>query len=66
MRLIASFYRYNSDERKKYMDAMEKLPWEDVVRDRGASFHSIRNVFLHVLNAYRYWFQYAIHDILGE
>ena len=64
MRLIVSFYRYNSDVRKKYVDAMEKLPWEEVTRDRGASFPSIRNVFLHVLNAYRYWFQYAIYNNL--
>ena len=66
MRLIVSFYRYNSDVRKKYLDAMEKLPWEDVIRDRGASFPSIRDVFLHVLNAYRYWFQFAIYNNLGE
>lgn len=66
MRFIVSFYRYNSDVRKRYFDAMEKLPWEDVIRDRGASFPSIRDVFLHVLNAYRYWFQYAIYDKLGE
>src|SRR3972149_8641068 len=44
---------------------MEKLPWEEVIRDRGASFHSIRNVFLHVLNAHRYWFQFAIYNNLG-
>jgi len=66
LRLIVSFYRYNSDVRKKYLDAMEKLPWEEVIRDRGASFPSIRNVFLHVLNAYRYWFQYAIYNNLKD
>jgi uncharacterized damage-inducible protein DinB len=36
------------------------------VKDRGASFGSIRNVFLHVLNAYRYWFLYAVKDDLRE
>jgi uncharacterized damage-inducible protein DinB len=66
LRLIVSFYRYNSDVRKKYLDAMEKLPWKEVIRDRGASFPSIRNVFLHVLNAYRYWFQYAIYNDLKD
>jgi len=63
---ILNFYRYNSDVRKKYLAAMEKLPWEEVVKNRGASFQSIRNVFVHVLNAYRYWFQYAIRDNLKE
>ncbi len=41
------------------MEAIEKLPWEDVVKDRGASYPSIRDIFLHVLDAYRYWFEYA-------
>jgi uncharacterized damage-inducible protein DinB len=63
---ILNLYRYNSDARKKYLAALEKLPWEEVVKDRGASFQSIRNVFVHVLNAYRYWFQYAIKDNLKE
>jgi uncharacterized damage-inducible protein DinB len=59
---ILNFYRYNSDVRKKYLAAIERLPWEEVVKDHGASFRSIRNVFVHVLNAYRYWFQYAVKD----
>lgn len=45
---------------------METLPWAEVVKDRGASFHSIRDVFLHVLDAYRYWFEYGLKDRLRE
>ena len=60
---IVGFYRYNSRVRKKYLDAMEKLPWEEIVKDRGASFGSIRNVFLHTLDAYRRWFQAVINGI---
>jgi len=66
MKQILDFYRYNSDIRKKYLEAIEKLPWEEVVKDRGASFSSIRDVFLHVLNVYRFWFQYGIKDNLKE
>ena len=62
MEHILNFYRYNSDVRKKYLAAIERLPWEEVVKDHGASFRSIRNGFVHVLNAYRYWFQYAVKD----
>ena len=66
MEHILGFYRYNSDVRKKYLDAIEKLPWDEVLRERGASFSSTRDVFLHILNAYRYWFQYGIKDNLRE
>ncbi len=48
-------YRYNSFVRKKYLQAIEKLSKEEMVRDRGASFPSILEIFIHVLGAYRYW-----------
>ena len=48
-------YRYNSYVRKKYLQALERLPKEELVRDRGASFPSILEIFIHVLGAYRYW-----------
>lgn len=64
MQHILGFYRYNSNVRKKYLDAIERLPWEEITRDRGASFPSIRDVFLHVLEAYRYWFEEVIGGAL--
>lgn len=60
MKHIVDLYKYNSYVRKKYLAAIERLPWEEVVKDGGASFGSIRNVFLHVLDAYRRWFQAVI------
>ncbi len=48
-------YRYNSYVRKKYLQALEKLPKDELVRDRGASYPSILEIFIHVLGAYRYW-----------
>jgi len=66
MRHIINFYRYNSDVRKKYLDAFEDLPWHEIIRDRGGSFHSMRNIFLHVLDAYRYWLEYGIKDDLKQ
>lgn len=66
MKHILSFYRYNSDVRKKYLAAIGRLPWEEVIENRGVSFSSIRDVFIHVLNAYRYWLEYGIKDNLKE
>ena len=48
--------------RKKYLDAIEGLPLDKVVKDRGTSFLSILDVFVHVLNVYRCLFEYAIKD----
>ncbi|MHB1908596.1 MAG: DinB family protein [Nitrososphaerales archaeon] len=48
-------YRYNSYVRKRYLQALEKLPHEQLVRDRGASYPSLLQIFIHVLGAYTYW-----------
>jgi uncharacterized damage-inducible protein DinB len=56
---IKECYRYNSYVHKKYLDALEKLSKEELVRDRGASFPSMLDIFVHVLDAYRSWTMYS-------
>jgi uncharacterized damage-inducible protein DinB len=56
LELIQSLYEYNSKVRMKYLTAIWKLPTRDRYRDRGASFPSIVDIYLHVLDAYRLWF----------
>jgi len=41
--------------RKKYLDALEKLPEVEVTRDRGASFPSMIDIVAHTLDAYMSW-----------
>jgi len=48
-------YKYNSYVRKKYLQALERLSHEELVRDRGASYPSLVEIFIHVLGAYTYW-----------
>ncbi|MFH0748887.1 MAG: DinB family protein [Candidatus Bathyarchaeota archaeon] len=42
--------RYVHAARRRYLKAFSELPWAEVVKDRGASFPSIRDIFLHALN----------------
>jgi uncharacterized damage-inducible protein DinB len=48
---MKSLFEYNWHCRRKFLESMAKLPWEKVVENRGASFDSLRNVFLHSLEA---------------
>jgi len=48
---IEMLFEYNWHCRRKFLEGMAKLPWERVVESRGASFESMRNVFLHSLEA---------------
>jgi uncharacterized damage-inducible protein DinB len=40
---------YSQFLRHKYLETLSKLPWEEVVKDRGASFSSLRDIFLHIV-----------------
>jgi uncharacterized damage-inducible protein DinB len=49
---------YNEKIRHRYFEALEKLPWAEFVKDREASFHSMRNIFVHTLGAVNYWLDF--------
>ena len=60
---IRELYRYNGQVRKKYLSTIWRLPLKQRYRSRGASYPSVVDIYLHVLDAYRWWFRtvYA-HD----
>ena len=53
---IRDLYRYNSAVRRKYLRAIWKLPPRERYRNREASFPSLVDIYMHVLDAYRWWF----------
>ncbi len=54
--LIRRIYAYNSRTRAKYLAAIWKLSPRERYRDRGASFPSLVDIFMHVLDDYSSWF----------
>jgi uncharacterized damage-inducible protein DinB len=42
---------YSQALRNRYLKQIASLPWEEVVKSRGASFDSLRNILLHTLDA---------------
>jgi uncharacterized damage-inducible protein DinB len=53
---IRELYRYNSAVRRKYLRAIWKLPPRERYKSRGGSFPSLVDIYMHVLDAYRWWF----------
>jgi uncharacterized damage-inducible protein DinB len=47
---IQELYRYTSTVRRRFLDKLETLPWDVLVKNREASFYSIRNIFLHMID----------------
>ena len=55
---------YNEEVRHRYFDVLAKLPWKELVENREASFLSIRNIFIHTLNATDYWLDFLQNEQL--
>jgi len=63
---IVRWYRYNSCVRKRYLKALRELPKSKLLKRTEASFPTVLEVFVHVLDAYRWWFVYVMNDRLKE
>jgi uncharacterized damage-inducible protein DinB len=59
---IKDLLAYNDAERRAFFRAFAKLSWSEFIKNREASFHSIRNIFIHTLNATDYWLDFLQKD----
>ena len=60
---IGQLLEYSQYLRHQYLEALGKLPWDEVVKDRGASFNSLRNIYLHCVTVLDF---YVNHLIQGD
>lgn len=47
---VTKLIYYVHASRRRYLQAVGELPWEEVIKDRGASFSSIRDILIHSLD----------------
>ena len=59
---LRTFYRFNSTVRRNYLEAILGLPEDERLKDRGASYPSLQEIFVHVLDGLRFWFEYVPED----
>jgi uncharacterized damage-inducible protein DinB len=55
---------YNVDVRHRYLAALANLPWEEFVKNREASWHSLRNIFIHTMGAIDHWLDFLQNEKL--
>ena len=60
---IVKLLEYSQYLQQKYLESMGTLPWDEVVKDRGASFNSLRNIYLHCVTVLDF---YVNHLIQGD
>ena len=52
---IKDLFGYNWYSRRRLLRSMAEIPWETVTESSGASFDSIREIFIHSLQAEQFW-----------
>ena len=57
---ILKLLEYNRFLRHRYLETLSKLSWDDFVKDRGASFPSLRDIFLHIVFVVDIYFNYIL------
>ncbi len=55
---VSELLDYNAQVRRRYFAALTKLPWDEFVKNREASWHSLRNIFIHTLGAIDHWLDF--------
>ena len=59
---IRDLLAYNDAENRAFFKAFAKLSWREFVKNREASFHSIRNIFIHTLNVTDSWLDFLQNE----
>lgn len=49
---------YNAEVRRRYLATLATLPWSEVVKNREASWHSLRNILIHTMGAMNHWLNF--------
>jgi uncharacterized damage-inducible protein DinB len=50
MMSIPELYNYSSRVRRRFAEKLAELPWEEVTKNREASFYSMRNILIHIID----------------
>lgn len=61
---VKKLLEYNENVRHRYFETLARLSWEEFTENREASFHSIRNIFVHTLSAIDYWLDFLQNENL--
>ena len=57
LELLRGWCDWNSKSLSKYLEEIVQLPPEERRKDRGASWGSMQDIFLHVIENYIWWFE---------
>lgn len=58
---VTEMYEYASKVRRRFLESLSAMPWEEVTKNREASFQSMKNVFIHMIEVEDWMVSWVIH-----
>ena len=62
MMSIPELYEYSSHVHRRFANKLAEQPWEEVTKNREASFYSMRNILIHMIDNEDWIVNWVIHD----
>jgi len=59
---IEELHQYSSRVRRRFADRLAELPWSEVDKNREASFYSMKNIFLHMIDNEDWMVSWVVRD----
>lgn len=59
-------YRYNWRVLRDYCDALSRLPKKELLKDREVTYHSMKNVFFHILGVHDGWLNVTVQGASAD
>jgi uncharacterized damage-inducible protein DinB len=59
---IPELYNYSSRVRRRFAIKLSELPWSEVTKNREASFYSMRNILIHIIDNEDWIVNWVIHN----
>lgn len=66
MLTINEIYEYSSRVRRKFLEKVAELPWEEAVKNREASYHSMKNILIHIIDNEDWIVNWVVHNRATE
>lgn len=66
MLTINEIYEYSSRVRHKFLQKLAELPWEEVAKNREASYHSMKNILIHIIDNEDWIVNWVVHNRATE
>lgn len=63
---IQELYQYSSRVRRRFANKLQELPWEEVSKNREATFYSMKGILIHIINNEEWMVNWVIYNKARE